>query len=37
MRYLYIKGQDEKYYFIYTNYFMHCTDMYNKRTARQNN
>ena len=36
LRYLYIKGKYEKYYFIYTNYFMHCTDMYNKRTARQN-
>ena len=35
--YLYKKGQYEKYYFIYTNYFMHSSIMFNKSTARQNN
>lgn len=37
LRYLYIKGQYEKHYFIYTNYFMHFSNIFNKSTARQNN
>lgn len=37
LRYLYKKGQYEEYYFIYINYFMHCSSMFNKITTRQNN
>ena len=37
MKYLYKKGKDEKYYFIYTYDFVHCTDMHNKITATKNN
>ena len=37
LRYLYKKGQYEKYYFIYIIYFMHCSNMFNKSTTRQNN
>ena len=37
MRYLLIKEQDEKHYFIYSYYFMHCADMFNKGTTTQNN
>ena len=37
MKYLYKKGQYEKYYFIYSYAFMYLSNMFNKSTATQNN
>lgn len=33
----YKKGQDEEHYFIFINYFMYCSNMFNKSTTTQNN